>query len=210
MDDMNKMDELNGADVFSDWAHLVNNKEPEGIQSGGSGFDLDDLMTENSDDHWLALFQKTNLLGMDLVALTLLPNYVHDFKYERDQFKIQQQSFLSELSQTHRDDLRVAGLSDNQIDALKEGVLPINWTVHLKYPVAYGGTIASDHFVLIPHQPFHDELHKFINQQIVTDAGVIQPKTLYIPTPKSAVYIPFGSNQMAKEVTHFKLFGGQE
>lgn len=210
MTEDNKQNELNGADIFSDWDSLIGTPATAPKQSDDTGLDLNNLMTESSEDHWLKLFQKTNMSGMDLIALKLIPNYTHDFKSEHLQLKTQARVFLLGLSHLKRNDLRVAGLSEDQIDALSTGNLPINWTVHLKYPVAYGGAITTNNFVLMPQHPFHEEIHHFINQQIVTDAGVMTPPILYVPAPKSAVYIPFGSNEMAQQVIHFETAGGNK
>ncbi len=205
----NKQDnELNGADVFADWNSLIASPQTAPKQDD-FGLDLGNLMTGSSDEnYWLQLFQKTNMSGMDLVALKLIPNYDHDFKAEQAQTKVQARVFLLELSHEYRNDLRVAGMSEDQIDGLSNGIVPVNWTVHLKYPVAYGGTITANNFVLMPHHPFHEELHHFINQQIVTDAGVMSPATLYVPTPKSAVYVPFGSTEMPDKIIRFEVAGG--
>ena len=180
-------------------------------QSGASddvlSLALDNLALDGGESHWLSLFQKTNLSDMDLVALTLVRSFEHDFGAEAQQFKAQAQLFMSDLATAHKDELRVAGLSEDQIADVGQGKLPINWTLHLKYPLAYGGALVAHNLLLIPHHPFHEELHHFINQQMVTDAGVMRPATLYVPVPKSAVYVPYGSAEMAKEVVHFQQGG---
>lgn len=196
--------ELDGADIFSDWDQLVGGSAPsEKKETDALVFSLDDLATDNGEAHWLEAFQSTNLSDMDLVALRLKRDYVCDFKAEQMAFKEARQIFLMHLPETHKNDLRVAGLSDGQIEDLAKGMLPINWTVHLKYPLAYGGKINQTNLVLIPHHPFHEVLHQFINQQILTDAGVISPAMLYMPVPKSAVYIPFGTGEKADHVVHY-------
>ena len=208
MNDTNKMVELDGADVFADWNNMMGSDPTPKANDGD--FSLDNLMTDGGDDHWLQIFRETNLCDMDLVALTAMPAYVHEFKTEQAQMRAQAHIFLLNLANTHMNDLRVAGLSDDQINALTAGTLPINWTIHLKYPVAYGGTITPDNLVLMPQHPFHEDLHHFINRQIVSDAGIITPTTLYVPVPKSAVYVPFASNEMATQVIHFKMTGGDK
>ena len=201
--------ELDGAEIFSDWETLVG--AADGPKKNDiDALNLDNLMMGGDETHWLQLFQKTNLLGMDLIALKAVPNYVHDFKAEQTQLKAQSYLFLVGLVQTHANELRVAGLSEDQIDNLNKGILPINWTVHLKYPVSYGGVISANNLVLMPHQPFHEELHHFLNRQLVTDAGVITPPVLYVPVPKSAVYVPFNSSEMPSSVIHFEPAGGSK
>ena len=206
MDDKNEMVELDGAQVFSDWNNLINGDKAQPAETK-EDISLDNLMTDGGGDRWLREFQTTNLMDMDLVALKSIPAYVHDFKAEQAQLRVQANIFLLKLPTTHLNELRVAGLSDDQIDMLGRGILPINWTVHLKYPLAYGGVITPENLVLIPQHPFHENLHHFINQQIITDAGVMTPETLYVPVPKKNVYIPFGSNEMATEIIHFETTG---
>ncbi len=203
----NKNVELDGADVFANWDQLVQSDSKPLEQSDVLDMALGNLALDGGEAHWLSLFQKTNLSDMDLVALSLVRSFEHDFKAEAQQFKTQAQLFMAELSTVHKDDLRVAGLSDDQISDLAQGKLPINWTLHLKYPLAYGGALVSHNLVLIPQHPFHEDLHHFVNQQMVTDAGVISPAVLYVPVPKSAVYVPYGAAEMAKEVIHFQQGG---
>lgn len=211
MDKKNTDTELDGAEIFSNWDQLVQsdasaNNAPQ--NEDVLGMALDSLALEDGGDaHWLELFQKTNLSDMDLVALPVVRHFEHDFKAEGAQLKNQTHAFLTGLAHVHTNELRIAGLSQEQIADLNEGRLPINWTVHLKYPLAYGGTITVDNLVLMPHHPFHEELHHFINQQTVTNAGVISPPVLYVPVPKAVVYVPYGSSDMAKKVIRFQQGG---
>lgn len=210
MDKDNENAELDGADIFSNWDQLVQSDQPATHPNASDdtlSLALDNLALDGGETHWLSLFQKTNLSDMDLVALSLVRSFEHDFKAEAQQFKSQAQLFMAELSTAHKDELRVAGLSEDQIIDLAQGKLPINWTLHLKYPLAYGGALVAHNLVLIPQHPFHEDLHHFVNQQMVTDAGVISPAVLYVPVPKSAVYVPYGSAEMAKEVIHFQQGG---
>lgn len=209
MQNENKNTELNGADIFSDWDKLVSG-QVDPPKDEMNSLSLDSLMLDNSESRWLELFKQTNLSGMDLIALKLIPNYVHDFQMEQAQLKSQAHLFLLNLSNRYVNDLRIAGLSEDQIEGLSKGVLPINWTIHLKYPVAYGGTITVNNFVLMPQQPFHEDLHAFLNRQILTDAGVITPPVLYVPTPKTSIYIPFGADEMSSEVIHFDTIKGNK
>jgi len=202
--------ELDGAEIFSNWSQLVqdqNTGAPKSEATDVLDMALDSLSVDGGDQYWLEQFQKTNLQDMDLVALQLIRHYERDLGAECQQLKNQVPLFLSGLVQAHMGELRIAGLSDEQIANLTEGKLPVNWTVHLKYPLAYGGTIIPDNLVLIPEHPFHEDLHHFINQQIATNAGVISPAVLYVPVPKVPVYVPYGTADMAKEVKHFHQGG---
>ena len=90
-------------------------------------------------------------------------------------------------------DLRAASISEENIFYLSKGILPANWTVHLKYPPLYGGEAIPDNMVMIQCQPFHELIHNFIDRQILTNAGLGHPKTLYVPTPVGKIYIPEGA-----------------
>ena len=207
MDSNDKNIELDGAEIFANWNQLVQTEEKPVATDDILDMALDSLAIDGGEQHFLDLFQNTNLSNMDLVALKLVKQYTPDFKSESQQMKTQMHHFLMRLAGEHGDELRVAGLSEEQIGQLVEGKLPINWTVHLKYPLAYGGIITENNLVLMPHHPFHEDLHAFINQQIVTDAGVMSPAVLYVPVPKASVYVPYGSQDMAKEVIHFQQGG---
>jgi hypothetical protein len=100
--------------------------------------------------------------------------------------------FLKDLVDQYLNDLRSADISEESIFYMSKGILPTNWTVHLKYPLLYGGNLDMDNLVLIPIHPFHELIHKYINQQILTSAGVGHPQKLYIPVPLGKVYIPNG------------------
>ena len=195
---------LDGAEIFADWSQLMGASEPEKKESEALDFSLDNLEFEGGDAHWLKIFQEANLPDMDLVALHLTRGYEHDFKTEMADLKEKRRLFLAHLAETHLNELRVAGISEEQIEMISKVIVPINWTVHLKYPLAYGGVIKPEHFVLIPQYPFHEAIHRFVNQQIVTDAGVMTPATLYMPVPKSAVYVPFGVGEKADHIVYLE------
>ncbi|MBQ4471644.1 MAG: hypothetical protein II942_00135 [Alphaproteobacteria bacterium] len=204
----NPMTELNGADVYANWDSLVSTDKKNAEPQQNFDLSVDNLIADNGEEKWLKEFQKTNLPGMSLVALKLLPTHAQPFKKTRAILAEQIRTFLLTLPIHHMTDLRVAGLSEDQIANISGGILPINWTIHLKYPLAYGGDVTADNFVLIPHHPFHEEIHRFLNQQLLTDAGVITPRVLYVPVVEGAVYVPFANTEMATEVKHIKLSGG--
>ena len=200
------MVELEGADIYENWSSLLGGQGTSSTEENQTlELNVDSLISDGGEAHWLHLFQQANMPGMSLVALTVASTYVPDFLTERTQFHAESRRFLLDLPVKHLNDLRIAGLSEEQIAEIKNGYLPINWTVHLRYPLAYGGKIEADNFVFIPEHPFHEALHHFINQQIVTQAGVISPPVLYIPVPKSAVYVPFSSTEIATTVQHISI-----
>jgi len=154
-------------------------------------------LPENKEDRnqafWEMVFNETNFPGMDLMevhyfglnAETQLENYKLFRRISKD--------FIRYLGYHYIMDLRAAGISEEGIFYIKKGILPENFTVHLKYPIPYGGIIDFNNMVLMQNHPFHDLIHAYIEKQILTENGIEFPEKLYVPTPVGRVYIPLTS-----------------
>ena len=183
-------EELEGADIFDNWDQLI--QSPEATPSSSlENLDISGLIGQEKkgEEYWEKIFQESNLGGMKLMSLNYYPRTIH----EEDFFKTcvsAQKLFIKDILAYCSDDLRIAGLSEESIFYLTKGILPVNWTVHLKVPPLYGGQASPENMVLIQCQPFHEKIHDFINQQILSEAGVGHPKILYVPTPIGKVYVP--------------------
>lgn len=159
---------------------------------------LSDLkLPENPEDRnqafWESVFNETNFPGMDLME-------VHYFGLEPETqlesyklFRRISKDFIRYLGYHYVMDLRAAGISEEGIFYIKKGILPENYTVHLKYPLHYGGSIDFNNMVLMQSHPFHDLIHTYVAKQILTDTGVSFPEKLYVPTPVGRIYIPLTS-----------------
>ena len=193
------MVELSGEDVYPDWENLLKNntENKDGKNTAKSELDisLDMLLDEKKDiNYWQDLFNQMNFPGMDLMAVNKDNNYVLDPLEEHKIFQEKIVQFLKLLATENVNDLRTAGISESSIFAMEKGLAPVNWTVHLKYPLAYTGRVDFDNMVLIQIQPFHEDIHQFINKQILSKAGVARPEELYIPVPSGRVYIPMSGS----------------
>ena len=186
-------DELDGADIFENWDQLTRSPA-EGPSSLTESLNFSELMgsPEKGVDYWENLFQESNFAGMDLMGLPYYPVTIHEEEFFK-QFVVAKKVFMADVLANNLNDLRAAGISEENIFYLSKGILPANWTVHLKAPPLYGGEARPENMVLIQCQPFHELIHDFIDQQILTAAGVGHPKTLYVPTPVGKVYIPEGA-----------------
>lgn len=187
-----ELTELDGAEIFDNWDQLMG----EGAPTKESDSDLEELMTglqsdEKDQDYWVDLFQNENFGGMDLMSARYQPYTLNEPEFHQ-QFKLLKRAFLKELTTLYVNDLRSADLSEESIFYLSKGYLPANWTVHLKYPLLYGGKMALDNLVLIQCHPFHELIHDYLNKQMLSAAGIGHPQTLYIPIPLGKVYIPNG------------------
>ena len=186
-------EELDGAEIFQNWDQLIQPAQNE-PPSSKEELDFDTLMgsTEKGPDYWENLFQESNFGGMDLMGLSYYPITIQEEEFFK-KYTLTKRDFIADIVANNMNDLRSAGISEENIFYLTKGILPANWTVHLKYPSLYGGRPEAENMVLIQCQPFHELIHDFINQQILTGAGVGHPKTLYVPTPTGKVYIPEGA-----------------
>lgn len=182
--------ELDGADIFDNWDQLI--QSPNASEPPLSPeLEIGDLIEgqKKEADYWEHLFQTSNFGGMRLASFQYHPLTIH----EEDFFKAYtaaKKEFIQDIFAHHANDLRVAGISEENIFYLSKSILPVNWTVHLKCPSLYGGQADPDNMVMIQCQPFHELIHDFINNQILTAAGVGHPKTLYVPMPVGKIYIP--------------------
>ena len=186
-------DELEGAEIFENWDQLLQSSN-QGDATSKDELDFSDLMgsSEKGPDYWENLFQESNFAGMDLMGLPYYPITIHEEEFFK-KYNTEKKVFIADILANNLNDLRSAGISEENIFYLSKGILPANWTVHLKYPPLYGGQPNAENMVLIQCQPFHELIHDFINKQILTKAGIGHPKTLYVPTPTGKVYIPEGA-----------------
>ncbi len=184
--------ELDGNEIFDNWDQLMGQSVPEKT----SDSDLENLMEglesdEKGQDYWVDLFQNENFGGMDLMSAHYHPYTLNEQEFHH-QMKHLKRAFLKELVNVYVNDLRSADLSEESIFYLSKGYLPTNWTIHLKFPLLYGGKMALDNLVLIQCYPFHELIHSYINKQMISAAGLGHPKMIYVPVPLGKVYIPNG------------------
>lgn len=140
-------------------------------------------------DQW-----KLRLRSMQILNLEL-----NDFKRRRIS-PLTVKQMHKELSAVSRDFLKfvakedgplavAAGLEEQGLDLLKYGMLPENFTVHLRIPYEFGGTNEFDNLVLIQRDPYHSTIHRFIDLQLSRYKDDI-PSLLYLPVFPMRVYVP--------------------
>ncbi len=140
--------------------------------------------------YWEDLFNQMNFPGMDLMAVSYFGAF--DIPEKRAQFRRMSRDFLRHLSYQYPMDLRAAGVSEEGIFYMKKGKLPENFTVHMKYPLEYGGTVDFKNMVLIQEKPFHNFIHIYLEKQLIGKDGLQTPPLLYVPVPPTRIYVPFG------------------
>lgn len=99
-------------------------------------------------------------------------------------------AFLKLLGESYENDLRSAGVSEEGIFYIKKGNLPENYTIHLKYPLEYGGRVDFNNMVFMQTHPYDDLIRSYVDQQLIGPDGSVRPHQLYVPVPVGKVYVP--------------------
>jgi len=126
--------------------------------------------------------------------------YVVPPKAERQriakQFGKIRKQFAKFLAENHLEDLRRLGISEAEIDIMREtGRGPEGYTVHHKLPRHGGGTNDFSNLVLIS-RAIHSDIHYEMDRQLFgSKKPISQMKTgdscwIDIPTPEGMIYIP--------------------
>lgn len=177
---------LKPEDIFANWENLLQCPVADDILP-------DDLqLAEAGQAYWENLFNEMNFPGMDLMAVSPVPAEITDPETRHKLLVRTVRDFTRYLSYHYANDLRAAGITEEGLFYMKRGQVPENFTVHLKYPLDYGGQIDFENMVLIQARPFHDLIHLYINKQIIGPDGVLTPAQLYVPVPTGKVYVPLG------------------
>lgn len=171
-------------DFSQDWIDKAL-AESEQMMSGTSH-------TPKDQDFWANRFNQLNFPGMDLMAVSYFGSFTYDMLEQHMLLKRVTRDFVRLLSYNYPMDLRAAGVSEEGIFYMKKGKIPENFTVHLKYPPEYGGTIDFNNMVFMQDKPFHDMIHSYLDEQLLTPNGISYPPLLYVPTPVGKIYVPFG------------------
>lgn len=142
--------------------------------------------------YWEKLFNDMNFPGMDLMAVSYFGFQDLDLLEQHTLFRRISRDFVRFLSYHHATDLRSAGISEEGIFYMKKGKIPENYTVHLKYPVEYGGTIDFNNMVFMQNKPYHHLIHTYLDYQLLDEeCGLKYPPLLYVPVPVGKIYVPF-------------------
>ena len=139
---------------------------------------------------WEAKFQEMNFPGMDLLEATAYPISLLERVNLKKKYKRVKRDFMRFLAYNQNNDLRNAGLSEEDIFYFKKGIMPENFTVHVKIPFDYTGEVDFSNLVLMQNKPYHYEIHRFMDMQMRGMDTNVCPRKLYIPVPTGKVYIP--------------------
>ncbi len=147
---------------------------------------------EKNQDYWANKFNQLNFPGMDLMAVSYIGVSASDLLEQHLMLRRVVRDYTRLLAYNYVNDLRSAGVSEEGIFYMRKGKIPENYTVHLKYPIEYGGSIDFNNMVFMQDKPYHAMIHSYIDEQLLTVQGIAYPPLLYIPVPVGKIYIPFG------------------
>ena len=147
---------------------------------------------EKNQDYWANKFNQLNFPGMDLMAVSYIGITAPDLLEQHLMLRRVVRDYTRLLAYNYVNDLRSAGVSEEGIFYMRKGKIPENYTVHLKYPIEYGGSIDFNNMVFMQDKPYHAMIHSYIDEQLLTVRGISYPALLYIPVPVGKIYIPFG------------------
>ncbi len=176
---------LSGADVFSDWDSLLQTAPAD------TGDVLEGLsLAEEGQAYWESLFHEMNFPGMDLMAVVSFPTTEQTPAEQQKALTRLCRDFVRYLSYHYANNLRSAGVTEEGLFYMKRGQIPERFSVHLKYPLDYGGRLDFDNLIFVQNDPFHELIHDYINRQLIGPTGLLHPTQLFVPVPPGKVYVP--------------------
>ncbi|WP_051206028.1 polymorphic toxin-type HINT domain-containing protein [Butyrivibrio sp. FC2001] len=104
------------------------------------------------------------------------------------EYKSRKKEYLNDLAEKHADELRKAGITDAEIDLMRQGKNPSGYQVHHIVPREFGGDNSDDNLVLIRTDPYHFALTTYQSDQPKGQPGEKVTRTW--PVPSGTVYPP--------------------
>lgn len=141
--------------------------------------------------YWQKFFEEMNFPAMALYELKLAEvpkDKMHSLRHE---FRRTRKDFIKYIAYNLETECLDSGLPPQDIEKLKLGIAPENFNVHIKIPFEYGGDAEFSNMCFIQTHPYHSEIHKFIDMQILEQNEKIKLDLLYLPIPFGKVYVPY-------------------
>lgn len=136
---------------------------------------------------------RVELPGMTVQSINYTKRSAEELRTLRNAFdRTERAGFVRSLANDPAkvEQLRRAGLTDDQIRMLADGRIPQGWQVHHKLPLDDGGTNDYSNLVLIRNEPFHKVI---TNAQNAATRGMAEGETRLIeqwPIPPGFIYPP--------------------
>ncbi|MEO0392274.1 MAG: HNH endonuclease signature motif containing protein [Pseudomonadota bacterium] len=113
-----------------------------------------------------------------------------EYRDIKGQFTKVRGDFLADLAQFHEQELKAWGIRPDEIDGMRDGIVPEGFSVHHIKPLdSTGGTNEFHNLVLIPQKPYHDAIHAYLNPQ-VAGIKISRERMVKLPIVKGPIYQP--------------------
>ncbi|GAB5390362.1 MAG: hypothetical protein Alpg2KO_33300 [Alphaproteobacteria bacterium] len=110
----------------------------------------------------------------------------------RGEFRDAKKEFLAHIVEHCSEELKALGVTYKQMQVMSEkGRSPVGFNVHHKLPIGGGGTNDFANLCFIRNDPFHQEIHKHLDTQLI-DMNVGESRQVAIAWPEGMVFVPSG------------------
>lgn len=134
--------------------------------------------------------QKINELKLtkfELIEKDYHPQSWQDMQKILGEYQRSRIMFFKLLAYSCTSECHDAGLSEEDINLLKQGIAPENLNTHIKIPFDFDGNTGFNNLMLIKTHPTHNNLHQIFDMQI-TNNFLRLHKKIFIPYFKGKIY----------------------
>lgn len=109
-------------------------------------------------------------------------------KLRREFDSTEREKFVKKLANEQAENLRKAGITDDEIALMNDGLLPSkDWQVHHKRPLDDSGTNTFENLVLIRNHPYHKAITNYQNEK-TRDLNENDKNILKFPIPDGMIF----------------------
>lgn len=133
------------------------------------------------------LLEVLQLQNITLVLQPVTPKTWEEMNFCYSEYGRVRLEFLKLLGKNFQDECLAAGLREDEIHGLSQGITPENFNTHLKFPFDFGGMTNINNLSLVQTHPTHGNLHKIIDIQIENNF-LKNHRKIFVPTFKGRIY----------------------
>jgi len=133
-------------------------------------------------------------------------NYIKRADKDREKLRkefdsTERENFIKNLAEKHEKELKEAGITDEELLKMKDGLLPSKeWQVHHKLPLDDGGTNAENNLVLIKNHPYHKVITTHQNTIVAKQIEGKDECIVKFPIPPGNIYPPETREEFEKSI----------
>lgn len=124
--------------------------------------------------------EKYNLRNMQLIKKDYSPQTWQEMYSIFNEYQRTRNAFLKLIGYSNAKECERLGLSQYDIELLKDNIAPENYNTHLKIPFDFGGNLSLSNFSLVKTHHTHSNLHRIMDMQIA-GGFLLKHKKIFIP-----------------------------